>query len=331
MLSKARAKSKVRTPHTRLRFLERCSGSIQQKTETRRAARVRGPVPHGTSRATAVGVRWIAVACLSVVACGGSPAGDPDGGPSLDAGNDDYHVDRVGVVNLIEGGVFLGVFAAIQDGPERPVPTAIATADECAVYRRPPPSQCTPACQGVCEAGVCHPYAENVSVGTITVTGLKQPLSFVVKSFGYEPQPFPPDDLFDAGDDITIDAPGAAIGGFHVALRGTAPLAVPTQQLVLTDGRAAEVAWTAAGSGRVQLALLVGWHGAPWEAMLLCETADDGALTIPAALVSALPRASSGLESHTSTLTRFERASVIGPHGVIEFVVGTQLPIYFTH
>ena len=47
--------------------------------------------------------------------------------------------------------------------------------------------------------------------------------------------------------------------------------------------------------------------------------------------VAALPQASSGLESHTSTITRFERKSVVAPAGVIELVVGSQRPIYFSH
>ena len=59
---------------------------------------------------------------LVVLACGGDDTASPDGGPGLDAGSDDFHVDRVGVVNLMEGGSFLGVFASITDGPERPVP-----------------------------------------------------------------------------------------------------------------------------------------------------------------------------------------------------------------
>ncbi|MBK7192462.1 MAG: hypothetical protein IPH80_08290 [Myxococcales bacterium] len=267
-----------------------------------------------------------------LAACGGADPANPDAGPTLDAGSDDYHVDRVGYVNVIEGGAFLSVFAAVADGPERPLPAAIAADGDCAVYRRPAPALCQPACDGVCEApGVCRPWAQAVDVGTITVTGLKQPLAFVRGGFGYEPTPAPGTaDLFDAGDPIAITAPGAAIGGFDVALTGVADLTGTTQTLTLTDGQPAEVTWAAAGSGRVQLALLVGWHGAPWEAMLLCETADDGALTIPGALVTALPHASSGLESHTSTITRFTRKSVLAPAGVIEFVVGSQRPIYFT-
>ena len=263
--------------------------------------------------------------------CGGDDgAGSPDAGPVLDAGPGDFHADRAGYVNVVEGGVFLGVFAAIADGPERPIPTVIAIAGDCAVYRRPAPALCTPSCDGVCESGTCHPWPRTVDVGRITVTGLRQPLAFVPGEFGYEPTPAPPQDLFDAGATITIAAPGATIPGFSATFTGPAPLLGATQSLTLRDGEPATITWTAAGSGEIQVALLVGWHGAPWEAMLLCETDDDGELIIPGALVSALPEASSGLESHTSTVTRFARANVLGPHGPIELLVGSQRPIYVT-
>lgn len=264
------------------------------------------------------------LALALVAACGGAAGDGPDAGPLLDAGTGDYHVDRAGYVNLIEGGAFLSVFATITDQPERPVATAIAADGDCVVYQRPAPSLCTPACDGVCEAGACHPWPVTLDVGRITVGGLKQPLAFVRGEFGYQPEPAPGADLFDDGDPITIDAPGAAVPGFAVELHGVADLTGAPSSLTLVAGQPTEVTWTAAGSGRIQVALLVGWHGAPWEAMLLCETADDGALTIPAALVTALPRASTGLESHPSTITRFERKSVTGPHGPIEFVVGSQ-------
>lgn len=265
------------------------------------------------------------------LACGGDDAAPLDAGPGLDAGTDDLHVDRVGVVNLMEGGSFLGVFAAITDGPERPVPSVIARDGDCAVYRRPAPSLCEGSCDGVCEDGVCRPWPTPRSAGTITVTGLHQALAFEPSAFGYTPTPAPPDELFADGATIGVAAAGAAVGGFAVELTGPAQLVAPFQNLTLVDGQPATVTWTAAGSGTIQVALLVGWHGAPWEAMLVCETADDGELTIPGALVTALPRASSGLESHASTLTRFDRTSVLGPDGVIEVIAGSQTNLYFSH
>jgi len=268
----------------------------------------------------------------SVAACGGGEADSPDAGRFLDAGPDDFHVERAGYVNLIEGGAFLSVYALLQDGSELPLPTAIAQAGDCTVYQRPRPALCDPPCDGVCTAtAVCTPYRANVDVGTITATGLAQPLRFVLGEFGYEPTPAPSSELFADDAMITVAAPGSAMAGFSVALRGVPALTGAPSSLTLVDDADAEVTWDGAGAGRIQLALVVGWHGAPYEAMMLCETADDGALTIPAALGSALPRASSSLESHFSTATRFRRASVVGPHGPIEIVVGSQTTLSFFH
>lgn len=268
----------------------------------------------------------------ALAACGGDGGNPVDAGPFLDAGPDDFHVERSGFVNLIEGGGFFSVAAVIQDGGELPLPAPIAAGGECTVYRRPGPARCEPPCDGVCVAtDTCVPFRAGVDAGTITVTGLRAPLTFVHGDFGYEPTPQPGTELFADDATITVSAPGAAIPGFSVTLAGVPALAGATTTLTLVDGRDAEVTWTAAGAGRIQLSLLVGWHGAPYEAMLLCETDDDGALTIPGAVVSALPRASTGLESHPSTLTRFRRASVLAPAGPIEIVVGSQAFVHFTH
>lgn len=304
-----------------------------ERAPAARRAEARGPVlavPAAVTTSTLA--RSLALTLtLAALGCGGDDAASPDGGGGLDAGNDDFHVDRVGVINLMEGGSFLGVFASITDGPERPVPTVIASDGDCAVYRRPAPSLCEGSCDGVCEDGVCRPWPATRSAGTITITGLRQALAFEPSSFGYAPSPPPPDELFADGATIGVSAAGAAVGGFSVELTGPTQLVAPFQNLTLVDGQPATVTWTAASSGRIQVSLVVGWHGAPWEAMLLCETADDGELIIPGALVSALPRASSGLESHVSNLTRFDRTSVLGPDGVIEVIAGSQTNLYFSH
>ncbi|HUQ06539.1 MAG TPA: hypothetical protein VM261_28745 [Kofleriaceae bacterium] len=280
-------------------------------------------------------MRWLSI-LVALAACGGSGAGggDDDDAPPLDAGDGAYRIDKVGTINLIEGG-FLGVYASLQDGPELPTPTSVANDDECVVYRRPAPALCDPACSnGVCTAAnTCTPFAQNASAGRITVGGLRAPLAFAPGAFGYVPEPAPSDDLFDPGAAITVSAPGDVTPAFSVSLTAPAPLAAPFQNLTLRDGDDATITWTPAGGGArsIQVALVVGWHGAPPEAMMICETDDDGSLTIPGALVSALPRASSSLESHPSWILRFDRAVVAAPAGPVEIVAGSQVSLYFAH
>jgi hypothetical protein len=271
--------------------------------------------------------------CLAACGDGDADPDRPDAGPVVDAGPTNHRVDRAGMINLIEGGGFLSVFALIQDGPERPTPIAAAQAGECTVFVRPQPALCSPACtDGVCTApGTCTPWPANVDVGAITVTGLRQPLRFVPGQFGYEPTPAPGKDLFAPGAAIGVSAPGATGPGFSVGLTGVADLTGgPDASLTLVDGQDTTVRWSAAGSGQIQLGLVVGWHGAPYEALLLCEGPDDGELVVPGGLIADLPR-SNGLESHPSWMMRFDRAQVATPAGPLEVVVGSSQFVYFTH
>jgi hypothetical protein len=274
----------------------------------------------------------VLVLALACKACGGG-GGSADALPSPDAGPDDLRPDRVGFVNLIEGGTFLSVFAQIQDGPELPTPVLDTTDGECAVYVRPDPAACTPTCTtGVCTApDVCTPYPENASAGDITVTGLHAALTFTTGPFGYTPEPAPGGDLFDAGAAITVTAPGDVSAGFSANLVGVAALDAPFQNVELVDDEDEAITWTPAGAAEIQIALVVGWHGAPAEATLICETADDGAFAIPGSIITALPRASSGLEQHLSYIQRFDREVVMTAAGPIEIVVGSQVPLYFSH
>lgn len=272
---------------------------------------------------------------VALAACGGSPDDSVDAGPLLDAGDGDFPVARVGFINLIELEGYVDVFAMLQDRPELPVAEAIAQAGECTVFRRPEPSLCDPPCTGgVCTApDVCTPYPVNAGAGPITVTGLRAPLTFEAGPFGYTPTPAPGADLFAPGATLTVSAPGDVTPAFSTTVVAPSPLAAPFQNVTLTDGVDHTITWTAGDGGprSIQLMLVVGWHGAPPEALLVCETADDGAHTIPGSLIAALPRASSSLEQHSSWIVRFDRSIVAAPAGPIEVIAGSQAPFYFSH
>jgi hypothetical protein len=271
----------------------------------------------------------------ALAACGGTPDDTTDAGPLLDAGDGDFQIARVGFVNLIEGSGFLGVYALLQDRPELPVAAAIAQEAECTVFRRPAPSLCDPPCsEGVCTApDTCTPYAQQASAGPITVTGLRVPLSFEPGPFGYSPTPQPPNDLFAPGATLVVSAPGDVTPAFSATVTAPSPLEAPFQNVTLVDGVDTTITWTAGDGGprSIQLMFVVGWHGAPAEALLVCETDDDGSHTIPGSLISSLPRASSGLEQHNSWILRFDRSIVAAPAGPIEVVTGSQVFLYFSH
>lgn len=272
----------------------------------------------------------------ALVGCGDDGAAAPDAQPiDRDAGPGDHRPDRIGVVNLYEGtGTIQSVWAELADAPlDLPVPEASVALGDCRVFIRPRPALCEGCQDGVCTApDVCTPYPQRQSAGPITVTGTTRTLRFVPGEFGYVLEGDATEDLFRPGATITVSAPGAAAPAFAVELTAPPPLDRPFETFELSDNEDLVVTWPAppAGRGRFELAFVVGWHGAPYEAMLFCETDDDGSLTVPGGLIAALPRQSSGLESHPSWLARIDRRVVLTPAGPIEVTVGTQVMVQFS-
>lgn len=280
--------------------------------------------------------RWIAAAALAV-ACviggaGGAGCGDdlapvpdaaiPDGRP------DEYQPANVGLINLI-GGAGSEVMASLRDRPDPLAPEVRARQGECALYVRPEPASCTPRCDdgSVCvAAGACAALARPVSAGVITVSGLRQRLVFRPMLDGYRPESLPPEELFDSGARIRVTAPGDQVPGFTAELGGVPRLQVDFARIALHADRDTRLLWTAAGVGRVAAILAVGPPAAPFSSLLLCETEDYGALTIPAALAARLPRPGPG-EEERATMIRLQRAVLPSAAGPIEIIAGQKVPV----
>jgi hypothetical protein len=275
---------------------------------------------------------------VAVAACGGgddnpgtpdAPATTPDGPP---VGPGGFRIDKSGGLALVEE---YSTYAAFWDRAfEQPLPVAAATEGDCTVYRRALP-QCPDGCGvEVCVADdTCAPRADRASAGEIEITGLTIPMTLVPAEFGYEFPPIIPPDLFADDAAIHVAAAGAEIPAFSVDLTGVPPLVTDVGLVELEDGQDETVTWTAApGDARIQLALLTGWHGAPWTAMLLCETKDDGELVVPASLVEQMPYLGEvGLFQWPSWILRFHRVWVEAPVGSIEIMTGSQIGLGLTH
>ncbi|HUS66773.1 MAG TPA: hypothetical protein VMZ28_19685 [Kofleriaceae bacterium] len=287
-----------------------------------------------------------AVTLLILLAgCGGDDDGGatPDGGddPAADGGGGDrvtdYVPNRVGSIELVEdGSIGTTAIAALRDKAQLPTASLLASQGECEIWTHPlAQASCDPPCaDGYCAAtDECVPFPVLVDAGTITVTGLTEALSFASGEFGYQPDPeFPPEDLFAADAVITAEAAGADADGFTLEAQGVPTLVADLDlefdtTLVLEDGVDREIRWTAEDAGTIQLGVQVGWHGAAYEALLLCEADDDGSLTIPGGLVTQFPRASNGMEQHASWIARITRDTVTIDGGPVELVVASQVRI----
>lgn len=286
-----------------------------------------------------------AVLAFLLAACGG---GDDDGGGARDGGGDpvvdgggdrvtEYVPNRAGSIELVEDGA-IGTMttAALRDRAQLPTASLLASQGECEIWTHPlAQASCDPPCaDGYCAAtDECVPFPVPVDAGTITVTGLTEALSFASGEFGYQPDPeFPPEDLFAADAAITATAAGGDADGFTLEAQGVPTLVADLDlefdtTLVLEDGVDREIRWTAEDAAAIQLGVQVGWHGAVYEALLLCESADDGSLTIPGDLVTQFPRASNGLEQHGSWIARVTRDTVTTDGGPVELVVSSQVRI----
>ncbi|HLU66196.1 MAG TPA: hypothetical protein VKZ63_07960 [Kofleriaceae bacterium] len=273
---------------------------------------------------------------------GGGGGGTPgqDAGPRPDADVDrvlSFPADRVGWIYLVEGFAgFDGVSAALFDAPDVPEPALVAAEGDCEVWARPDaPALCDPPCQGgYCVAdNQCVPLPQPVTAGTITVDGLTGPLQFVESGPYYQPDPaIPPEDLFADDATITATAPGGDLDGFSLEAGGVAPLEAQLDleydvTLVIEDEVDEVIRWTPESSGEIQLALLTGHHGSPYRSLLVCETADDGELTIPGSLITQFPRDDSGHEQHFSWIARFTRDLADTPAGPIELWIASRILI----
>jgi hypothetical protein len=249
-----------------------------------------------------------------------------------------YVGNRAGTLLLTEGqGGFINFGAFFYDRTELPEATLVASDGECEVWTHPtPPALCTPPCpSGFCVADdFCEPFPVPANHGDISIAGLDAPLRFDWFNAGYlSDPPSPPEELFSDGAAITASAPGAEAPAFSIAVTGVADLEADLDledghTLTIEDGVDEVVRWTAAGSGRIQLALLVGHHGSPYEALLVCESEDDGELVVPGSLVSLFPRRQpTGLEQHSSWIARFSRGVVETDAGPIELFLSHRVII----
>jgi hypothetical protein len=160
---------------------------------------------------------------------------------------------------------------------------------DCTLWRRQNPF-CDPPCNPgeTCSlAATCIPYPLPKSVGAVTITGLLKPVSMAALEYYDTNMPFP---AFSPGAAVELVAEGAADPGFTLHGEGFAPISIPKETWVVKKGQPLTVTWTPDSSSkleRVRLRFNIDQHGnSPVE--LVCEVADTGSKTVPAALLDQL-------------------------------------------
>ncbi len=172
---------------------------------------------------------------------------------------------------------------------------------DCGLYGVRPWQACEPACEAGWSCswdGVCTEAASPIDAGTITVGGLVVALVLEPSSawvyYGYDFEPEPTGgEIFAEGDAIVASAAGAELAAFELETAGVAPLDSDLPCPIGEDHSGdLALSWTPGQAGdRVRLRLASANHGSQFPA-ILCETEDDGALTLDGELLAAWRRQS---------------------------------------
>jgi hypothetical protein len=286
---------------------------------------------------------WIGPPLALLVGCMAWPLVGCDDSPGPRAGdNAVYPANARGRIALLElplqGEQMPSVSAFLFDEPEVPPEELVAQAGECALYRRDV-GPCDESCDGDCGGafpGVCLPFARYTSAGDLSVTGVVEDLALQFVEPGYYvPDTQPEGDLFEPGATIRVAASGGDFPAFEMEARGVADLADEFPRLVLDDDRDHTVTWNAGDDEATgfQLVLRTGWHGGPYETMLICEAPDQGRLEISRTLIRMLPRfgLDASLAPHPSVAARFTRRVVDTDVGAVELLVAHIVRIHWEH
>ena len=308
---------------------------------------------------------------ISAAACGGGGGTSDAGGSAVDAFQPDApppgapwfddgpHRGRIEVVELA-GGPWAG--NAQAHAVFAPQPTLMRfvfyarvavrhwqqetmRAGSCRLLENVP-AFCT-SCAGICIAPeVCEPYPEYASAGELTFDGLRgPPLTLEPSPYFYASQGAQlPLDAFADDATVSVTATGDQVPAFAIAAGGVPPLSAPlaNDELHVADGADATVAWTAVAPAdptlRVRVTLNANnvGHGQPYQAVIECDAADVGTITIPAALIDAFPatqrwRACEGSDCPVSTITRYRKTSVDVEGAPVDLVVGSQIAFWVIH
>ena len=200
-----------------------------------------------------------------------------------------------------------GGFVVIADGKDGyvdgkvadgVVPTSvletIASDGDCQLLRKNNPF-CDPGCTAgqTCNFdGECVPYPSNQDLGTVTITGLVEPVVMepVFPGYTYYDTKLPPEP-YASGELVTLSAPDAPGGPLELHGVGVSALEPTDASWVFQSGKPLTVRWAAPTGvvvrSEVALTISVDQHGAT-PSVLRCTFEDDGEAVVSGKILDAL-------------------------------------------
>lgn len=290
-------------------------------------------------------MRSLLVIALFCAGCGsaGGPANDSDGGvPSEgeDGGEPaPLQIDgpcplgeRIGAFLVEAQEEFSLVDGAVADGVvPASVPEEVLAEGDCRLLRRMNPF-CDPPCLAgqTCDLdGACIPFPTNQDVGTVTVTGLDDPVEIEPlqpgNRYSFTDLPNP---AFEPDAEIRLRSTRGKYGELELDGRGFVPIAPVDTQWTIAPSTPVDVRWDAPDADattRVELRINVDQHGNS-PVSLACGLPDTGSALIPASLVDALLE--SGVSGFPSgRLSRGTADSLDVDDGCVELTVASPRSI----
>ncbi|HUH01259.1 MAG TPA: hypothetical protein VML75_04640 [Kofleriaceae bacterium] len=205
------------------------------------------------------------------------------------------------------------------------VPELVAEDGGCRMYR-PPTLFCDPACGSgaTCDAtGACVATPSAVSVGIVTVSGLKAPVQMTPTApvFFYTNTGTLEHPGFEEGAALTLVAAGdGELDPFTLDARGVARLSTPAASVALVQDQSVGLQWTAPGEpdlSTIHIDLDIAQHGGT-PGWIQCEVPDTGSFSIPVALSNQLlAQGASGFPSLTLTRRSVDSTDTI--HGCVQW------------
>lgn len=249
--------------------------------------------------------------------------------------------------DLFHQGSYSRINATFHDASD-PVYHEVLLEEGACRYLRAKQGFCDPACAGdeICTIDdECRPYPLLASAGTLTITGLGDPISIEPEAPGTGTYVGPgglPAALFDAGDAVRARWSGDEFPDAALAAKGVAAMDtdLTATGLSFSDGSDGEVTWTEGDEPDVCVSLVLNsfnaLHGAPLTDIIQCESPDDGNLRVPQELIEQFPvgetpEVTEGYDWPHSELTRYTRhTEEVGP-GPVTLIVRSTTYFRFSH
>jgi hypothetical protein len=280
----------------------------------------------------------VAVACDDggALAPGGDAAPGPDAPPEEEArGTVDIEEARWLTGGEDPGTDHARIRVTMLDTPMDSRHDLVARVGHCQLLRHEP-GECGPSCPGICvHPDRCVIYPPLASAGTLTISGLRQPVTLTPESSGaYYDLGQHPADLFADDATVTLTAAGAAVPAFTITTGGVPPLApaITDGKITLAPGKDHTLRWSPAAAGaRVRVTLNANneGHGLPYLGIIECDVPDEaGQVVIDRTLVDGFPETDAwqvcaGADCPPSVILRYRQGTAVVPGGHVRLRVGS--------